>query len=50
MPAPEEASALKLAQGVPVIRVLRTVFDTDGVPVEVQDTVGARGAGTRPEL
>jgi hypothetical protein len=38
MPAPEEASALKLAQGVPVIRVLRTVFDAGSVAVEVRDT------------
>jgi len=41
MPTPGEAAALKLPQGVPVIRVLRTVFDTEDVPVEVQDTVAA---------
>jgi hypothetical protein len=34
-------SALKLAQGVPFIRVLCTVFDAEGVPVEVQDTAAA---------
>jgi GntR family transcriptional regulator len=26
---------------VPVVRVLRTVFDSDGAPVEVQETIGA---------
>ena len=39
---PTEAAAL-LPQGVPVIRVLRTVFDTGDVLVEVQDTVAAAG-------
>jgi DNA-binding GntR family transcriptional regulator len=42
MPTPEEASALKLAQGVPVIPVLRTVFDAEGIAMEVQDTAGDR--------
>jgi|SRR6266568_510107 GntR family transcriptional regulator len=41
MPTPEEAVALELPQGVPVIRVLRTVFDADGAALEVQDTVAA---------
>jgi GntR family transcriptional regulator len=41
MPTPQEAAELQLPQGVPVIRVLRTVFDTGDVPVEVQDTVAA---------
>lgn len=35
MPSPEEASALKLADGVPVLRIFRTVFDADGLAVEV---------------
>jgi DNA-binding GntR family transcriptional regulator len=35
---PQEAAALRLPQGVPVIGVLRTVSGTGDVPVEVQDT------------
>ena len=30
-----------LPPGVPVFRVLRTVYDTDGRPLEVQDSVAA---------
>jgi GntR family transcriptional regulator len=32
---------LELAPGVPVVRILRTVFDTHGKAVEVQDSVAA---------
>ena len=39
MPCPQEAAALLLSQGVPVIRV----FDTGDVLVEVQDMVAAAG-------
>jgi GntR family transcriptional regulator len=41
MPSPEEAGALRLSSGVPVIKVVRTAFDTDGQAVEVCDTVMA---------
>jgi GntR family transcriptional regulator len=41
MPAPSEAEALALPPGVPVVRVLRTVYDTEDRPVEVQDTIAA---------
>jgi len=41
MPTPDEAAELKLPPGVPVVRVLRTVFDSDGRAVEVQDSVVA---------
>ena len=41
MPAPQEVEALKLAPGVPVVRILRTVYDSERRPVEVQDTVAA---------
>lgn len=41
MPTPDEAGLLRLPAGVPVFRVLRTVYDSDGQPVEVQDTVAA---------
>jgi GntR family transcriptional regulator len=41
MPSPEEARALRLTPGVPVMRVLRTAFDSQGDPVEVCDTVMA---------
>ena len=39
MPMPEEVKALSLTSGTPVIRVLRTAYDVDDVPVEVCDTV-----------
>lgn len=41
MPTPDEAEALKLPLGVPVVRILRTVYDSQGEAVEVQDTVAA---------
>jgi GntR family transcriptional regulator len=41
MPNPEEVRALELGSGVPVVRILRTVYDSGGAPVEVQDTVAA---------
>jgi len=41
MPTPDEVQVLRLAQGVPVFRVLRTVYDSEGRPVEVQDSVAA---------
>jgi GntR family transcriptional regulator len=41
MPTPEEARALKLGPGVPVIVVVRTAIDIDDVPVEVCDTIMA---------
>jgi GntR family transcriptional regulator len=39
MPSPDEARALSLASGVPVLHLVRTAFDTDDTPVEVCDTV-----------
>jgi GntR family transcriptional regulator len=41
MPVPEETGALRLAPGIPVIRILRTVYDDAARPVEVQDSVVA---------
>ena len=41
MPTPDEARRLRLPQGVPVFRVLRTVYDSVNRPVEVQDSVAA---------
>ena len=41
MPTPEEAPELKLPPGVPVFRVLRTVYDTEGRPLEVHASVAA---------
>ena len=41
MPTPQEAASLRLPQGVPVTRVLRTVFDREDRPVEVQETIAA---------
>lgn len=41
MPTPGEATMLRLPPGVPVFRVLRTVYDAGNRPVEVQDTVAA---------
>ncbi|SRR6266516_3059163 len=40
MPTPQEAESLRLPQGVPVTRVLRTVLDAQDDPVEVQETIG----------
>jgi GntR family transcriptional regulator len=41
MPTPAEVEVLKLEPGVPVLRILRTVYDADGEAVEVQETVAA---------
>jgi GntR family transcriptional regulator len=41
MPTPREVGELELASGVPVVRILRTVYDSQGKPVEVQETVAA---------
>jgi GntR family transcriptional regulator len=41
MPTPEETRMLSLPPGVPVFRVLRTVYDAEGRPVEAQDTIAA---------
>ena len=41
MPTPGELRELTLPPGVPVFRVLRTVYDTRDNPVEVQDSVAA---------
>jgi GntR family transcriptional regulator len=41
MPTPREAQFLRLPAGVPVVRVLRTIYDSEGQPVEVQDTIAA---------
>jgi GntR family transcriptional regulator len=39
MPTPDEARVLRLSPGVPVFRVLRTVYDSEDRPVEVQDSI-----------
>lgn len=41
MPSPAETRALRLTAGTPVITVVRTAYDTEGIPVEVCDTVMA---------
>lgn len=41
MPTPDEAAELGLPPGVPLVRVTRTVFDSDNNPVEVQNSVMA---------
>jgi GntR family transcriptional regulator len=41
MPTVEEAESLALPPGVPVVRVLRTVYDADDHPLEVQESVAA---------
>jgi GntR family transcriptional regulator len=41
MPTREEADGLGLPPGMPVVRVIRTIYDTHGDPLEVQDTVAA---------
>lgn len=39
MPTPDEARELQLSPGQPVFRILRTVYDDERRPVEVQDTL-----------
>jgi GntR family transcriptional regulator len=41
MPTLEETAVLVLSPGVPVVRILRTVYDVRGFPIEVQDTIAA---------
>jgi GntR family transcriptional regulator len=41
MPTPEEKSLLRLAPGTPVIRLVRTARDPEGLPIEVADTINA---------
>lgn len=41
MPTPAERRALKLGPGIPVLTVVRTAFDVEGLAVEVCDTVKA---------
>ena len=44
MPTSDERRRLELADGVPVLVVVRTAYDTAGLPVEVCDTVKAAPA------
>ena len=44
MPTADERRRLELADGVPVLVVVRTAYDTAGVPVEVCDTIKAAPA------
>lgn len=44
MPTTDERRRLQLADGVPVLVVVRTAYDTNGLPVEVCDTVKAAPA------
>jgi len=39
MPTPEEARQLRMGAGVPVVRLLRTLYDTAGRALEVSDCV-----------
>jgi GntR family transcriptional regulator len=41
MPTPDETRKLRLPQGMPVFRVLRTVYDSENRPLEVQETIAA---------
>jgi len=44
MPAPDEAKALLLSHGVPVLHLVRTAYDTGDRAVEICDTVMASDA------
>lgn len=44
MPVAEERRRLGLQEGVPVLVVVRTAYDTAGAPVEVCETVKAAPA------
>lgn len=39
MPTPSEVESLEIPAGVPVARVIRTAYDSSGVPVEVNDSI-----------
>jgi GntR family transcriptional regulator len=39
MPSPDERKVLEIGSGIPVMTLVRTAYDTKGVPVEVCDTV-----------
>jgi GntR family transcriptional regulator len=39
MPTPEEARHLRMGAGIPVVRLLRTLYDTSGRALEVSDLV-----------
>ncbi|MGH3841635.1 MAG: UTRA domain-containing protein [Pseudonocardiaceae bacterium] len=39
MPTRPEIDQLRLSPGVPVVRVLRTIYDTQAAPLEVQVSV-----------
>ena len=41
MPTPQSSRRCALSPGVPVVRVLRTVYDSDDIAVEVQETIAA---------
>jgi len=41
MPTADEAKGLRLSAGIPVVRVLRTIFDNEDRPLEVQCTLAA---------
>lgn len=41
MPTQREAEGLGLPPGVPIVQVLRTVYDADDYPLEVQDSIAA---------
>lgn len=41
MPTPDEAASLQIPSGVPVVRILRTIYDAEDNALEVQDTVAA---------
>lgn len=41
MPTPPEVDRLRLSIGVPVVQVIRTIYDTEDVALEVQHSVAA---------
>jgi GntR family transcriptional regulator len=41
MPTHHEVERLGLNPGVPVVQIIRTVYDSDGAPVEVQHSIAA---------
>jgi DNA-binding GntR family transcriptional regulator len=47
MPTPDEAKALDLFKGVPVLRIIRTTLDQHDKPLEINDT---RMAGDQFEV
>jgi GntR family transcriptional regulator len=44
MPLPEESERLELTAGTPAVEIVRTAYDQDGTPIEVNEMIADAGA------